>query len=75
MANLADFRKDNSLAGLSEKDLARDPSRLFARWYQEAEVYFHSRPQPLARPSPLPPWSGRGRDRRTAFTRNIRLAQ
>ena len=33
---LADLRKDYSLAGLSEKDLARDPFRQFDRWYQEA---------------------------------------
>jgi len=38
MANLADLRKDYSLTGLSEKDLARDPFRQFDRWYQEAEA-------------------------------------
>jgi pyridoxamine 5'-phosphate oxidase len=36
MSDLADLRKDYSLAGLSEKDLARDPFRQFDRWYQEA---------------------------------------
>jgi pyridoxamine 5'-phosphate oxidase len=34
---LADLRKDYSLAGLSEKDLARDPFRQFEKWFQEAE--------------------------------------
>jgi len=33
---LADLRKDYSLAGLAEKDLARDPFRQFDRWFQEA---------------------------------------
>ena len=36
MSDLADLRKDYSLAGLSEKDLTRDPFRQFDRWYQEA---------------------------------------
>ncbi len=35
---LADLRKDYSLAGLVEKDLARDPFRQFERWFQEAEA-------------------------------------
>jgi len=34
---LADLRKDYSLAGLLEKDLARDPFRQFDKWFQEAE--------------------------------------
>lgn len=34
---LADLRKDYALAGLSEKDLARDPFRQFEKWFQEAE--------------------------------------
>jgi len=34
---LADMRIDYSLAGLSEKDLARDPFRQFEKWFQEAE--------------------------------------
>ena len=34
---LADLRKDYSLAGLAEKDLARDPFRQFEKWFQEAE--------------------------------------
>src|SRR3954462_13970500 len=35
---LADLRKDYSLAGLVEKDLARDPFRQFEKWFQEAEA-------------------------------------
>src|SRR5580692_411631 len=35
---LADQRKEYSLAGLSEKDLARDPFRQFEKWFQEAEA-------------------------------------
>ena len=35
---LADLRKDYSLAGLAEKDLARDPFRQFEQWFQEAEA-------------------------------------
>jgi len=35
--SLADLRKDYSLAGLAEKDLARDPFRQFEKWFQEAE--------------------------------------
>lgn len=35
---LADLRKDYSLAGLQEKDLARDPFRQFEKWFQEAEA-------------------------------------
>ncbi|MCF7734451.1 MAG: pyridoxamine 5'-phosphate oxidase [Cephaloticoccus sp.] len=36
--SLADLRKDYSLAGLKEKDLAKDPFRQFDRWFQEAEA-------------------------------------
>jgi pyridoxamine 5'-phosphate oxidase len=36
--SLAELRKDYSLAGLSEKDLARDPYRQFEKWFQEAEA-------------------------------------
>ncbi len=36
--SLADLRKDYSLAGLVEKDLARDPFRQFEKWFQEAEA-------------------------------------
>jgi pyridoxamine 5'-phosphate oxidase len=36
--SLADLRKDYSLAGLAEKDLARDPFRQFDKWFQEAEA-------------------------------------
>ena len=35
---LADLRKDYSLAGLTEKELARDPFRQFEKWFQEAEA-------------------------------------
>jgi pyridoxamine 5'-phosphate oxidase len=35
---LADLRKDYALAGLMEKDLARDPFRQFEKWFQEAEA-------------------------------------
>ena len=35
---LADLRKDYTLAGLNEKDLARDPYRQFEKWFQEAEA-------------------------------------
>ncbi len=34
--SLADLRKDYSLAGLTEKDLAKDPYRQFDKWFQEA---------------------------------------
>src|SRR5471030_419476 len=33
---LVDLRKDYSMAGLTEKDLARDPFRQFDKWFQEA---------------------------------------
>ncbi len=36
--SLADLRKEYSLAGLAEKDLARDPFRQFDRWFQEASA-------------------------------------
>jgi pyridoxamine 5'-phosphate oxidase len=35
---LADLRRDYSLAGLLEKDLAKDPFRQFEKWFQEAEA-------------------------------------
>ena len=35
---LADLRKEYSLSGLQEKDLARDPFRQFDKWFQEAEA-------------------------------------
>ncbi len=38
MSVYADLRRDYSLAGLSEKDLARDPFRQFEKWFQEAEA-------------------------------------
>jgi pyridoxamine 5'-phosphate oxidase len=34
---LADLRTEYTLAGLAEKDLARDPFRQFEKWLQEAE--------------------------------------
>jgi pyridoxamine 5'-phosphate oxidase len=34
----ADLRQEYSMAGLSEKDLARDPFRQFEKWFQEAEA-------------------------------------
>src|SRR3954467_6006331 len=34
---LAELRKDYTLAGLAEKDLALDPFRQFEKWFQEAE--------------------------------------
>jgi pyridoxamine 5'-phosphate oxidase len=36
--SLADLRKEYSLAGLTEADLARDPLRQFEKWFQEAEA-------------------------------------
>jgi pyridoxamine 5'-phosphate oxidase len=36
--SLAEMRKDYALAGLTEKDLARDPFRQFEKWFQEAEA-------------------------------------
>lgn len=38
MSSFADLRKDYSLAGLLEKDLAKDPFRQFEKWFQEAEA-------------------------------------
>lgn len=38
VVSLADLRKDYSLAGLLEKDLAKDPFRQFDKWFQEAEA-------------------------------------
>jgi pyridoxamine 5'-phosphate oxidase len=34
----ADLRRDYALAGLSEKDLAKDPFRQFEKWFGEAEA-------------------------------------
>jgi len=36
--SFADLRRDYSLAGLLEKDLAKDPFRQFEKWFQEAEA-------------------------------------
>jgi pyridoxamine 5'-phosphate oxidase len=38
MSSLADLRKDYSLAGLLETDLAKDPFRQFDKWFREAEA-------------------------------------
>jgi pyridoxamine 5'-phosphate oxidase len=35
---MADMRKDYSMAGLLEKDLAKNPFRQFEQWFQEAEA-------------------------------------
>ncbi len=35
---LADLRKDYDLAGLVEKDMAKDPFRQFDKWFQEAQA-------------------------------------
>ncbi|MFA5262668.1 MAG: pyridoxamine 5'-phosphate oxidase [Opitutaceae bacterium] len=37
MSSYADLRKDYNLAGLSERDLSKDPFRQFEKWFQEAE--------------------------------------
>jgi len=37
MPSYADLRKDYTLAGLSERDLQKDPFRQFEKWFQEAE--------------------------------------
>ena len=36
--SLADMRKDYGMAGLLEKDLARNPFQQFEKWFQEAEA-------------------------------------
>lgn len=36
--SLADLRRDYSLAGLVETELAKDPFRQFDKWFQEAEA-------------------------------------
>lgn len=38
MSTLADLRKDYSLTGLLEPNLARDPFRQFDQWFREAEA-------------------------------------
>jgi pyridoxamine 5'-phosphate oxidase len=37
-SSYADQRRDYALAGLAEKDLARDPFRQFEKWFGEAEA-------------------------------------
>ena len=44
---LADLRKEYSLAGLKEKDLAKDPFRQFDKWFQEAEAAKITEPNAL----------------------------
>jgi pyridoxamine 5'-phosphate oxidase len=36
--NLADLRRDYTMAGLNEKDLAREPFRQFEKWFGEAQA-------------------------------------
>lgn len=36
MPSYADLRKDYNLAGLTERELAKDPFRQFEKWFQEA---------------------------------------
>ena len=55
--SLADLRKDYSLAGLAEKDLARDPFRQFEKWFQEAEAA--KIPEPNAMTLATATWEGR----------------
>jgi pyridoxamine 5'-phosphate oxidase len=38
MPSYAEMRRDYSLAGLAQKDLARDPFRQFEKWFQEVEA-------------------------------------
>ena len=45
--SLADLRKDYTLAGLAEKDLARDPFRHFEKWFQEAEAAKRAEPNAM----------------------------
>ena len=44
---LADLRKEYSLAGLKEKDLAKDPFSQFDKWFQEAEAAKISEPNAM----------------------------
>ena len=44
---LADLRKEYSLAGLKEKDIAKDPFRQFDKWFQEAEAAKISEPNAM----------------------------
>jgi pyridoxamine 5'-phosphate oxidase len=45
---LADMRKDYGLAGLLEKDLARNPFAQFEKWFQEAEAARITEPNALS---------------------------
>jgi pyridoxamine 5'-phosphate oxidase len=47
MSSLADLRKDYTLAGLLEKNLARDPFRQFDQWFREAEAAKLNEPNAL----------------------------
>jgi len=44
---LADMRKDYGLAGLLEKDLAKNPFRQFEKWFAEAEAAKISEPNAM----------------------------
>ena len=44
---MADMRKDYGLAGLLEKDLAKNPFRQFEKWFQEAEAAKVSEPNAM----------------------------
>ncbi|MGH7996728.1 MAG: pyridoxamine 5'-phosphate oxidase [Opitutaceae bacterium] len=46
--SLAELRKDYTLAGVLEKDLARDPFRQFEKWFQEAEAAKITEPNAMA---------------------------
>ncbi|MFZ5496425.1 MAG: pyridoxamine 5'-phosphate oxidase [Verrucomicrobiota bacterium] len=45
---LADMRKDYGLAGLLEKDLAKNPFQQFEKWFQEAEAAKLDEPNAMA---------------------------
>lgn len=45
---LADMRKDYGLAGLLEKDLAKNPFQQFEKWFQEAEAAKVAEPNALS---------------------------
>jgi pyridoxamine 5'-phosphate oxidase len=44
---LAEMRKDYGLAGLLEKDLAKNPIRQFEHWFQEAEAAMVTEPNAM----------------------------
>src|SRR6478735_686540 len=59
---LADMRKDYGLAGLLEKDLAKNPFRQFEKWFAEAEAA--KIPEPNAMTLATTSRAGRPRDPR-----------